>query len=310
MGGKILSSNQNFPLLPLMAGSGLVGSCALSFYPSVAAAPVSGTGIAISSMILSYWLTQISEKKKFQEEKKDIGRLAIRRAQNLSDDLSEFSDFVSNHHPDPNTIKYWLLSKSRDATSSLDDIRDMSGMTSDANSNSRRVGIQEGHQPDDKISVNCVKCGTNNSVNLSHTPTSTRMFSCTNCAYRQNVHRLTDGNYKVSDPNKNQISNLAEISCPQCDGKIPIPNRLGGSNKIKRICFNCSYPIQYDRIEEKSIVLDIPNRVSYVKIIPESYSCSCGSNFSPMPVGDRQKRRFFGCYSCLRVTYESPDSES
>ena len=318
-----MSNDRRLHAVPILSGSALVGSCVLSFFPDTAATPISAAGVAISSIILSYWMTQISEKKRFEEQKKEIGRLAIRRAQNLSDDLNDFADYICSHTVNTEVIDFWLKSKARDALTSLDDIRDMAGMTGIAgDASAKNPQTSMGSMPQEavgelidetsgdfdipsNVNVNCVKCGTNNEVYLPMTPTSTRMFSCRNCEYRQNVHRLVGGGYKVSDPLKNATA-LPSIGCPSCGNSIPMPKVTNLAVPVRRICLQCTAPIEYSPIRESSTILEIPEQKQTLPGVEPSYSCQCGRSFEPKLLKDREGKDFFGCFNCLRVYYVSP----
>lgn len=293
--------------VPVLSSGALLGSCVLSFFPSVAAAPVSAGGVAVSSIILAYWMTQASERKRFQEEKKEIGRVAIRRAQNLSDDLRDFSQHIKFTELPKGTIEFWLESKARDALTSLDDIRDMAGMTGEDSVIAQREKQAKAESSAENVVVSCLKCGTNNELYLSSVPNSTRMFACQNCEYRQNVHRLPDGNYKVSDPNKN-LETLKPISCPNCSNQIPLPRVKNTHLPVKRICMSCATPIEYIPIEDKIRTLEIPEQKASVNSVPDTYHCKCGKIFEPNVTNDREGRAFFACFNCLRAIYlETPE---
>ena len=313
-----MSGDLRYHAVPVLSGAALFGSCVLSFFPDLATAPVSTAGVAISSIIPSYWMTQISEKKRFDEQKKEIGRVAIRRAQNLSDDLTDFSSHLRNHNLDSDTVSFWLESKARDALTSLDDIRDMAGMTGDASVAAQReqraildfTNPQKSQSalPTDvnvisaEVSVSCVKCGTNNEVFLPTTPTSTRMFTCRNCEYRQNVHRLVGGGYKVSDPLKNSTP-LSSIACPTCKNQIPMPNVTNLDVPVRRLCLNCTTPIEYFPKLASATVLTIPDQKRSVTNMAASFSCQCGKSFDPKALKDHEHKDYFACYNCLRVYY-------
>lgn len=306
-----MSKDLRFHAVPLLSGAALIGSCVLSFFPALAAAPISAAGVAISSIILSYWMTQISEKERFEEQKKEIGRVAIRRAQNLSDDLTGFSEHLREQELTPETVGFWLDSKARDALTSLDDIRDMAGMTGDDSTVAQRerLAISQ-YSASEKstsiesvnVSVSCVKCGTNNQVFLPISPTSTRTFSCKNCEYRQNVHRLVGGDYKVSDPLKNAYP-LPAVKCPQCEILVPMPKVSNLAIPVRRLCLNCASPFEYVPIEGTAKVIDIIRQKNTLKTMPSYFSCQCGKSFEANALLDRDGRKYFACFGCLRSYY-------
>lgn len=313
-----MSKDLRYHAVPVLSGAALVGSCALSFFPDLAAAPISAAGVAISSVILSYWMTQISEKERFEEQKKEIGRVAIRRAQNLSDDLTDFSEHLRTHQLAPDTIGFWLETKARDALTSLDDIRDMAGMTGEDSTIAQREhraitaygGSAASVQPAaSSVSVSCVKCGTNNEVFLPLEPTSTRMFACKNCEYRQNVHRLIGGDYKVSDPLKNATS-LASISCPTCAHPVPLPKVTNLSIPIRRVCLSCTSPLEFTPVTGQTLVLDVPDQKQEIASIPQSFPCQCGKVFEPKLLKNMEGKDYFACFSCLRVYFPKIANEA
>lgn len=292
--------------IPVLSALGLIASIGLSFFPDKASPQVATGGVAVFSLMISYWFTQISERKKFQEEKKEIGRLAIRRAQNLSDDLDDFCAFIDQTNVDRHTLKFYLQSKARDALTSLDDIRDVSGLTSEKSREEKLGSGTGGANADsgdgDLVDANCVKCGYSNSVELPTIPNSTRQFHCVNCEYRQNVHRLPDGKFKVSDPHKRAGSiDLVTRPCPNCSAPVPSPAGLGPDQRFQRMCMSCAKALQYSH-ERRDLVLDeFEGQENFLDELPPFHSCQCGAGFVPYLSEVSTVGRFFACPRCCRA---------
>lgn len=330
-------------LLAIASTAGAVASIYLSWTGQLDG--VAGLGsdllIFISTVLISYLITNNNERARFEKEMQKLANFSRRRVdlttaniEALSNELPEIDDLQEMHR----LVAFTLRNLAADSGASLKEIEEMGYVDSDDTEDayqpkitlprrpqSEGSPIQGGDGPSAQATFNCVNCGSENSTDLKLHPGTTKVVECENCGNALNVHRLGNGGTKVVNRWANRSSGVVR-SYQRRPNQLfrrpaqPVhfePNIVdahcprcgnaisfpGNLNKVveDRFCFHCQANVTHDQ-STGEVSTGKPYDEKHLQDMPSGrFHCECGLEFSPSFRTTDEGEKFFCCLSCHSI---------
>ncbi len=291
-------------------------------------------------------MTYNHERQQFAQDRAKLSDFAGRRVEILSANLNSLTAEIEQIETIAETkriVQYTLRNLAKDAELSVRDIEDMGRV--EETSAAEPAGPQLLPIPDDAppreglgsispsqelaqsseeaITFNCARCGVSNSTTMSLSAGATKHAVCTSCEARVIVHRMAAGKYRVVDPSRGRLSNVAAASrpvtynlpitveepaethgsyaCPRCQNRITYLVRQN-QRTVERPCFSCFAVSEYDRVLRTAKLMHERKPVYLETLHAEEMDCvNCGRVFSPKIYHNEEGREVACCFSCNTI---------
>ncbi len=330
-------------LLAIASTAGAIASIYLSWTGKLDG--VAGLGsdllIFISTVLISYLITNNNERARFEKEMQKLANFSRRRVdlttaniEALSNELPEIDDLKEMHR----LVAFTLRNLAADSGASLKEIEEMGYVDSDDSEEAykpkiiipRKPSTEEqvdlvSEGPSGSVTFSCASCGSENSTDLKLHPGTTKVVECKNCGNALNVHRLGNGETKVVNRWANRSSgvvrsyhNVPKTMYRRVAQQVhfdPTPvnancPRCGNSvhfpgnpNKVieDRFCFGCQANVTHDQASGE-VGLGKPYEVKLLENLSVGrFHCDCGLEFSPTIRKTDEDEEFFCCLSCHSI---------